>query len=732
MINPYNLKSQLPYSWAAFFARYGNFTRVQLEAIPSILAGRNMLMMAATASGKTEAAMAPLLEQHVLGAQRREWTNLRILYICPTRALVRDLYERLSVPLESLRVSLKMKSGDTGKISTHRPPTVLITTPESTDSLLTRVPRLFASLRALVIDEIHLFDHSVRGDHLRCLINRIERIRQYRQQQLGYSFAPLQRIALSATVPDPEGIMERYLANNYPKMVQVAGRRTIVADLLLMESLEDMVEALGLRAARKTLIFCNARNEVEQVAAYLRQHLPYEAAILVHYSNLDPIMRREIEKHFTEATIAICVSSSTLELGVDIGNINDVVLLGPPPSLSSFLQRIGRGARRRQTTPVLCIYRTPLEEVRFQALLDLAEQEPDLASPAPTPPNPSRRSRQALGRGEEEPPPEFAPAEGLGLGEGAGWDASTPDYQFRPSVLVQQIFSFLKQSPTSAIRLADLRRIAPPEAADETLEQIMTHLLENKYLRTGRHGEWRPGPELNKLMDKEEIYSNIDGGGGWFGATMVDAYSGRRIAQMDRMRLKGDTLLMGGNALKVAWRKKNTFAVQRGQEEAAKEVLRFRSAPFAVPLDVTQAIATHLGVKAGQIPRIVDSQGTWLFHFWGDLYGELLAALLQAHVPKWDDAPLIEPWNELCLRLPFTLRDLPAWHEKKAKQELHKLTHRIQRYLGLGHFHSYLPPDLATQTVITHCNLPRFEALYRGATAVRVDAELQEKLLGLT
>ena len=157
----------------------------------------------------------------------------------------------------------------------------------------------------------------------------------------------------------------------------------------------------GQRAVRKTLIFCNARNEVEQVAAYLRQHLPYEAAILVHYSNLDPIMRREIETRFSEATVAICVSSSTLELGVDIGNINDVVLLGPPPSLSSFLQRIGRGARRSQSTPVLCIYRTPLEEVRFHALLDVAEQEVDSDNLEP------------------------------------------PDYHFRPSVLVQQIFSFL-------------------------------------------------------------------------------------------------------------------------------------------------------------------------------------------------------------------------------------------------------------------------------------------------
>ena len=94
MNTPYHLKSQLPYTWRVFFARYGNFTPAQLHAIPAILAGENTLIMAATASGKTEAAIAPLLERYVLGEQRQTWRELRILYICPTRALVRDLYER--------------------------------------------------------------------------------------------------------------------------------------------------------------------------------------------------------------------------------------------------------------------------------------------------------------------------------------------------------------------------------------------------------------------------------------------------------------------------------------------------------------------------------------------------------------------------------------------------------------------------------------------------------------
>jgi ATP-dependent Lhr-like helicase len=117
MTTPAYLKSHLPHTWPVFFARHGNFTAVQQQAIPPILAGKNVLISAATAAGKTEAAIAPLLERHLFGETTVQTTPaLGILYICPTRALVRDLYERLAPPLQSLRISLLMKSGDTGPV----------------------------------------------------------------------------------------------------------------------------------------------------------------------------------------------------------------------------------------------------------------------------------------------------------------------------------------------------------------------------------------------------------------------------------------------------------------------------------------------------------------------------------------------------------------------------------------------------------------------------------------
>ena len=614
MTTPEQIKQNLPHTWSTLFAHHGNFTDIQRQAIPVILSGQNTLLIAATAAGKTEAAIAPLLERHILSrdGKRRTRAQLRILYICPTRALVRDLYERARAPLESLSVSLAMKSGDTAAVSIKNPPTVLITTPESTDSLLTRAPRLLASLQAIILDEIHLFDNSPRGDHLRCLLARIAHIRSYRQRELGQPVVPLQRIALSATVPDPEGIGHRYLTamanedatdtKDTLQIVQVAGARVIDAEIIPMLGLSDLVAALNARAAgepaiRKSLIFCNTRNEVEQVAAYLRKRLPFAAGIFVHYSNLDTAMRRQVETDFAEAAVAICVATTTLELGIDIGSIDDVVLVGPPPTITSFLQRIGRGGRRSGVTRVLCLPRSPLEHVRFEALLDIAESGELSLSYAENP---------SMSATASSPATCYLPL--------------ATAYTFRPSVLVQQTFSILKQSPTGAMRLADLRRIAPKEFDDEILRQILVNLAAEKYLQGGRPGEWRPGPALDELLDAHEIYANI--GADPLAVQIVDAYTGRTIAQTDKFKLEGETLLMGGQTMEVVWRDRYRIGVRRIAGEEAKEQLRFQTAPFAVPLEVSQAVAAHVGLLPGELCIVRGGNGAWLFHFWGDVYGE--------------------------------------------------------------------------------------------------------------
>lgn len=702
-MHPAALKDRLPHTWSPFFAQFGSFTPIQEAAIPPILAGRNTLIISATASGKTEAAVAPLLERHLFGPFPVAESSLCILYISPTRALVRDLYERLNLPCQRLHISLGMKSGDTGPVSTSNPPTVLITTPESTDSLLTRAPRLLADVQAIILDEIHLFDDEPRGDHLRCLLRRIEIVRRYRQQEVGGADpSPAQRIALSATVPDPQGVVARYLQpdgestpglSSGPVIVQVPGSRNLEAQIVPLYGLSDLTTALGWlgtsqQALRKALLFCNSRNEVEQVAAYLREHLPFEAAIYVHYSNLDPALRREVEERFAESPVALCVCTSTLELGIDIGSIDHVVLLGPPPTLTSFLQRIGRGGRRTGMTRVLCLPRSSLEEVRFAGLLALAQQE--IADPTHLPPH---------------------------------------IYAFRPSVLVQQIFSLLKQSPTGGVRLADVRRVDPSNQSDSALLRMLENLTAQDFLRGGRLGEWRPGPELDRLIDLHEIYSNI--GADPLAQILVDAFSGRTLAHTRQRFEKGESLTLGGRLMEVAWRDRYRVAVQPVGGGGMAEELRFETAPFAVPLEIGQAVAAWLEVPANTLCSLAENDGVYLFHFWGKLYGDLLARLLTDHFGGGELTTPVRVENEFCLCLPTPLHHLPPLDSRTLRQQVQILLPEIEGYLPLGRYHSLLPPEIARQSILDQLDLPRFTALYQRANLVPTAAALRPQLQGL-
>src|SRR5689334_17756036 len=188
------LKARLPRTWPAFFERHGNFTPAQLAAIPALLDGQNILLCAPTASGKTEAAVAPLIERHCPPLRSRG--GPRILYLTPTKALANDLAARLAHPLEALGLTLGVKTHDLSTFRPARPPDVLITTPESADSTLAAQARAFADLRAIILDELHLFDGTPRGDQLRAVLNRIRRVRAYAFERGDAPDAAIQYVAL--------------------------------------------------------------------------------------------------------------------------------------------------------------------------------------------------------------------------------------------------------------------------------------------------------------------------------------------------------------------------------------------------------------------------------------------------------------------------------------------------------------------------------------------------------
>ncbi len=674
MLTSLEVKSHIPHTWPLFFRQHGRFTPIQQKAIVPILDGHDVLAIAATASGKTEAIVAPLVERYWRSLQQ---AGLTILYICPTRALVRDLYERIQPILAAADISVGMKTGDTKGVDAKRPSSILLTTPESTDSLLTRVPKLFIGLKAIVLDEIHLFDNTPRGDHLRCLLPRIERIRQYANP----ATKPMQRVALSATIPDPKGVAKRYLHEGV--IINIAGSREIVAEVLPLYDLTELVQALAQRASQKSLLFCNSRSEVEQTAVYLRQHLPHHAEIFVHYSNLDGKMRQDVETRFAAAAVAVCVTTATLELGIDIGSVDDVVLLGAPYTLTSFLQRIGRGGRRTAHTRVLCMPKSPSEWARFEALI-------------------------ALASGKCQPP--------------VGASGKTiPQSTFRPSVLVQQIFSMIKQSPVGTIRLADLRRVAPTSVTSEAIRQIVAQLTFTDYLQSGRLGEWKPAIELEELLDRHDIYSNI--GGELLEATAVDAYTGKVLAQTEHMAEKGTVVLFGGQMMVVVWRDKNRFGLAPTKRAEADEVLRFRKSYPAIPFDVTQAVANSLGLKSGQMVFIPDAEGggMTLFHFWGTVWGELLTAVLRTNLLPANSI------NEYCLHLQPAISRLPEWDSSLGKQAAKSIADTAVKWLQMGRFHGLLPVNVGETAVIQQLNLSQFSQHYQKATLLK-KSQLNEQL----
>ena len=674
------VKERIPHTWPLFFAKHGRFTPIQQQAIPPILAGLDTLVVAATASGKTEAVIAPLLERLWPAlhdpALKSQISNLQLLYICPTRALVRDLYERLQPILAETAVTIGMKTGDTTLPS--QMPAILLTTPESTDSLLTRAPKLFLGLQAIVLDEIHLFDNTPRGDHLRCLLPRIERIRQYNRPEV----APAQRVALSATVPDSAGVMKRYLHEGV--LVQIPGGRAIEAEIRPLYNLSELVTSLEERAAFKSLVFCNSREMVEETAVFLRQQLAYHADIFVHYSNLDAGMRREVEERFAASATAVCVCTSTLELGVDIGSVDDVVLLGAPPNLNSFSQRMGRGGRRTTQTQVLCMPKSSGEWARFEAFLELASDE----------------------------------------GQAARLDVEDVEtYGFRPSVLVQQIFSLMRQSPTGTVRLADLRRIAPPEVTSDAIRKIVAQLALTGYLKSGRPGEWKPDEKLQDLLDEHQIYTNI--GADVMGITAVNAHTGQTIATTDRSYPPGTVVLFGGKPMKVTWVDRFRFGLTPvSSGTAVDDILRFRKSYAAIPFLITQTVARSLGIPANGMVVLSQEKGQVLFHFWGTLWGELLTAVLVSQGVS------AEPVNEYCLSVRQPLSALPPANEKAITRAARNIIVILANRLQMGRFHSLLPADVATDATLKQLNLERFHALYNQVSlAPKSNSDEQLQLL---
>lgn len=354
---------------AAFYGQFRQMRAPQSATVEPLLAGNNIVLAAGTGSGKTEAVLAPLVSRYWRQATKAGSTP--ILYVAPTKALVNDLEKRIQLPLASLGLRVAVRHGDRDDLAGGQGGHVLVTTPESLDVLLFRGETTLQFVQAVVIDEVHLLYNTQRGLQLAILLQRL-RSRLARE---------LQWAALSATIGDLAHI-QRFLfgPQSQATLLRFPAQRSIDAHVRQIADEGDflkLVRRLVGTDDAKLLVFVDSRRECERLATIASREPGLERAIFAHYSSLSPDVRVETERSFAASRKAICIATSTLELGIDIGDIDAVVLWGAPGSVESFLQRVGRGNRRATKTNVVSLIpdNSPsviADALRFVVLVDAA------------------------------------------------------------------------------------------------------------------------------------------------------------------------------------------------------------------------------------------------------------------------------------------------------------------------------------------------------------------------
>jgi ATP-dependent helicase Lhr and Lhr-like helicase len=364
------IAAALPEAFARWFARRGWTPRPhQLELLTRARGGRSVLLIAPTGGGKTLAGFLPsLVELHERGVKPhrlvstgkeiRRTEGLHTLYISPLKALAVDIARNLETPVAEmgLPVRIETRTGDTPTSKRQRqrrdPPDILLTTPEQLALLLATAdaPYLFGSLKRIVLDELHALVTSKRGDLLSLGLARLFRL-----------VPGVASVGLSATVAEPDEL-RRYLVPQRDQDTRLAD--LIVADggaepdVTMLEPGEDLPWAGHsarhafpaiyelIKRHKTTLVFVNTRSQAEMIFHALWEINDDGLAIALHHGSLDVAQRRKVEDAMTRGRLRAVVCTSSLDLGVDWGDIDLVINVGAPKGASRLLQRIGRANHR--------------------------------------------------------------------------------------------------------------------------------------------------------------------------------------------------------------------------------------------------------------------------------------------------------------------------------------------------------------------------------------------------
>jgi ATP-dependent helicase Lhr and Lhr-like helicase len=475
---------------------WSELREVQERAYAAVTEGNDVLIIAPTAGGKSEAALIPVMDD-ILKHGR---TGVTCLYISPLKALINDQEDRFAAFCIPTSLSVMKWHGDVPKSDRSwkgEPPHFLMITPESLEVLL-QERTVFSDLRQvrfIIIDELHAFVETDRGVQLKVLLDQMDAI----------TGRKILRIGLSATTGNPEEVL-RWLSDERHGAALVAvpapSQQKRFSFLIEPEESKRIDALTRIVAGRKALVFVNSRSNAENLAKSLHGRV---RNLHIHHSSLSVETRKSAEDAFLLHEGACIICTSTLELGIDIGDLDIVVQVGPPDSVSSFLQRMGRSGRRGRAAYVAWVLKDPCELLCSCAIIECAmDREVEMLCPPEKPYN----------------------------------------------VLLQQLFLSLHHHPRSSRRKISAELLSHPVFGDisqKDLDQVFRHLIAEGFIATD--GEMlMPGTEAERVLGRsnwKDLYSVISSNGEYRAITPDGEVVGKLDARFVNSRCT-DRITLGG------------------------------------------------------------------------------------------------------------------------------------------------------------------------------------------
>lgn len=381
-----------------FLKRFEKPSDCQNDAWASIRQHNDTLVAAPTGSGKTLSAFLSAINDLVEEAVKQPLPcETRILYISPLKALSNDIERNLAAPLEGIRKILVKNQGIDALITTHvrtgdtpahirtqisrKNPHILVTTPESLFILLTSESgrKMLSSVRTVIVDEIHVLVSGKRGAHLALSLQRLDRLTAQRPQRIG----------LSAT-QHPIDVVGNFLTGGRKVVILDKGRRRAIdldieiptlplESVLPGESLAELYDRIAelIRQHRISLVFVNTRRLAERIARGLTERLG-ENQVATHHGSMSKEQRLSAESRLKSGKIKGLVATASMELGIDVGDVDLVIQFGSTRSIATLIQRVGRSGHKLAAIPKGRIFPTSRDELMESLALVKAVREGDL------------------------------------------------------------------------------------------------------------------------------------------------------------------------------------------------------------------------------------------------------------------------------------------------------------------------------------------------------------------